>query len=64
MRLTFKSKVRVALDLVPFLVFSHLYEKDLKSKAEAEGLTLEEYKKKYYTLDNSDGKYSKQFSVL
>lgn len=64
MRLSLKSKVRVALNFVPFLVFSHFYEKDLKAKAKAEGLTFEEYKKKYFTLDNSDGKISKQFSMF
>lgn len=58
MRLSLKSKVRVALNFVPFRVFSYFYEKDLKTKAKAEGLTFEEYKKKYFTLDNSDGKYS------
>lgn len=63
MRLSFKSKVRIALDLVPFLAFKHYYEKDLRSKAEAEGLTFEEYKEKYFILDNSDGKYSEQFSL-
>lgn len=64
MHLSLKSKVRVALDFFPFLVFSYFYENDLKAKAKAEGLTFEEYKKKYFTLDNSDGKYSKRFSMF
>ncbi len=64
MHLSFKSMVRIVINFIPFLAFSYSYEKDLKAKAEAEGLTFEEYKDKYFTWDNSDGKYSKQLSTF
>lgn len=64
MHLSFKRMVRVVIDFIPFLLFSYFYEKSLKAKAKAEGLTFEEYKHKYFTLDNSNGQYSKQLSTF
>lgn len=58
MHLSLKGKARYILNIVPFAVFSHIYEKKIEATAKAEGLTKEEFIEKYYTIDNSDGTFS------
>ena len=50
MHLSLAGKFRFLRDIIPFLIFSYFYEKDIKAKAAAEGLTFEEYKRKYYVF--------------
>ena len=62
MRLSLASKLFVIRNLPQFIIFSLSCDKNYRIKAKAEGLTFEEYIKKYFTLDNSNGEYSKQLS--
>ena len=64
MHLSFPKMAWYLFNYVPCLISSNSFEKEEEAKAKAEGLSLEDYILKYYTVDNHDGTFSDELSTI